>query len=74
MVYHGAGLEHWVGAVVKPELLGSAKAVEASNGIALLDAAESESGEEAGHSHGGEAHGAKDPHVWLDLKAGAARS
>ena len=66
LVYHGAGLEHWVGAVVKPELLGSAKAVEASNGIALLDAAESESGEEAGHSHGGEAYGAKDPHVWLD--------
>ena len=66
LVYHGAGLERWVGAVVKPELLGSAKAVEASNGIALLDAAESEQEDEHGHSHGGEAHGAKDPHVWLD--------
>ena len=66
LVYHGAGLEHWAGAVVKPELLGAAKAVEVSKGIALLDAAENELGEETGHNHGGEAHGAKDPHVWLD--------
>lgn len=66
LVYHGAGLEHWVGAVVKPDLLGSAKAVEASKGIALLDAAESESEDEHGHNHSGETHETKDPHVWLD--------
>lgn len=66
LVYHGAGLEHWVGAVVKPDLLGSAKAVEASKGIALLDAGESESEDEHGHNHSGETHETKDPHVWLD--------
>ncbi|WP_018703484.1 metal ABC transporter substrate-binding protein [Anaeromusa acidaminophila] len=66
LVYHGAGLEHWVGAVVKPDLLGSAKAVEASKGVALLDAAESESEDEHGHNHSGETHETKDPHVWLD--------
>lgn len=66
LVYHGAGLEHWVGAVVKPDLLGSAKAVEASKGIALLDAAESEAEDEHGPNHSGETHETKDPHVWLD--------
>ena len=66
LVYHGAGLEHWVGAVAKPELLGSAKAVEASKGITLLDAAESEQEDEHGHNQGSDAQGAKDPHVWLD--------
>lgn len=69
-VYSGAGMEHWVektlASLDNPALI----AVEASQGVALLEASghheEDGAGAEDGHDHG-----QWDPHVWLDPKAAA---
>lgn len=73
LIYHGVGLESWI-----DDFLHSRKAdsslvvVEASNGVELIPAKESEHADEADHhdeaSHADETehnHGAYDPHTWL---------
>lgn len=78
-VYHGAGMEHWVEDALESMPEDGPTAVEASEGIELLPAAEEDHdhGEAADeHGHADEAdehdhdhdHGQYDPHAWLSPK------
>lgn len=65
--YHGAGLEP-IDKLLAPEVLGSAKAVEVSKGIALLAGREGEHEHEHEHEGKENEHGHEhvDMHTWLD--------
>lgn len=65
-VYNGAGFEGWVGTFLDSKKKDSKQVViEASQGIALLNATEKE--EDHDHDHGKEA--GVDPHVWVSPKS-----
>ncbi|WP_425058941.1 High-affinity zinc uptake system binding-protein ZnuA [Sporomusa carbonis] len=71
-LYHGAGLEP-VDKLLKKDVVGTAKTVEVSKGIALLPGhSEDEDEGEDGHDHENKAEAKHqhehefDPHVWLD--------
>jgi zinc transport system substrate-binding protein len=55
-IYNGAGMEHWVGDVLKSLNNTSLVTVEAAKGIDLLE----------GQEHEDSAAAASDPHVWLN--------
>lgn len=57
LVFNGAGMEHWTDDVLSSLTNDHLIAVEASDGVALRAAGESEGGEDE--------HGSYDPHVWL---------
>jgi len=59
----GAGLEPWLEDVLKSVPPGRLRLLEVSRGLALLPAGAGDPGEEAQ----GHAHGASDPHLWLDF-------
>ncbi|MEH7334847.1 metal ABC transporter substrate-binding protein [Neobacillus drentensis] len=61
-IYNSQYFELWTEKVLKSINDTNLKVVEASNGIKLMDALESEDEEEHGHS---EHSSSKDPHVWL---------
>ncbi|MBT2728530.1 zinc ABC transporter substrate-binding protein [Bacillus sp. ISL-75] len=61
-IYNSRYFETWTEKVLKSINDSNLKVIEASNGIELMDALESEDEEEEGHS---EHASSKDPHVWL---------
>ncbi|WP_339278111.1 metal ABC transporter substrate-binding protein [Paenibacillus sp. FSL W8-0426] len=81
LVYNGAGLESWVGQALDSATGSNLKAIEASQGIDIMEGSEAHSEEEHDHDHehGEHAHeehshdesghvhnhGGLDPHVWL---------
>ncbi|MCX6567650.1 MAG: zinc ABC transporter substrate-binding protein [Candidatus Aminicenantes bacterium] len=67
LVYIGANLEPWLPGLLKALPGGKVRALEATSGLSLLEAA---ADDEPGHGEG--AHGQLDPHVWLDFELDAA--
>ncbi len=62
LLFIGSGLEPWLPDLLKAFPAGSIRTLEATAGLALAPAA----GEDIHEA--GEAHGALDPHVWLDFE------
>jgi len=60
LLYIGANLEPWLPGLLRSLPSGRLRALEATAGLALLEAAD-------GDDHPGAGHGAMDPHVWLDF-------
>ncbi|MGG4499105.1 metal ABC transporter substrate-binding protein [Brevibacillus reuszeri] len=81
IVYNGAGMEGWVSQVLDSVTGKGLRAIEASQGIEIMEGSEEhehdhveenqhahEEGEEHGHEESGHDHGGLDPHVWLSLR------
>ncbi|MCX7781627.1 MAG: metal ABC transporter substrate-binding protein [Negativicutes bacterium] len=62
VIYQGSGFEQWIGKFLTKEIMGGATAIEASQGIHLLQT-DMDEHHHASHAPG---HGDTDPHVWLD--------
>lgn len=75
-IYTGKYMEPWVEDILKGVFNKNLAVVDASKGIKLMDDEEHEEEDEyhkegehheEEHEHGHHYHGAKDPHIWLDL-------